>query len=480
MLFGKKPEEMIDSPMLHLLGSGFTQSLDMVAAALGVELDPEKRTHHAFAVAKQPIDSPIGPLQPGTVAAQRFAWEGTVRGEPFVSARTNWFMGDEDLDPAWNFGPEGERFEIEITGDPGLKATFHGLHPESIEAGLQRNPRDRRHGAALRERDSRNRPGKARNQDLSRPSCIRRHGRGSSPRPGWLKRTPGPPRVRTLPGPLRLRTAIRYPEPAPEESVRMPYAHRPIHDADAHVMEAPDWLAPHADPPVRERLAERTLGGLKPGERELFDEFRARHADPEYRSRDEAELMTRKNWAATGSFVKEDRPLALDLLGFRSQLIFNTFLNGQMLVAERADDIAFGYGFARAHNRAMVEFCSADPRLLATGYVPLRDFERSKALARESLDMGCAALLVPSGCPRGHAPSHSGLDSVWAQAQEAGRPVVFHVGGGLRLADNQLLDLAYFENGGPAIPDFPRRRRELPLGGLHGHPDRPPCRPWPR
>ena len=27
----------------------------------------------------------------------------------------------------------------------------------------------------------------------------------------------------------------------------MPYAHRRIHDADAHVMETPDWLQAHAD-----------------------------------------------------------------------------------------------------------------------------------------------------------------------------------------------------------------------------------------
>lgn len=234
----------------------------------------------------------------------------------------------------------------------------------------------------------------------------------------------------------------------------MSYAHRPMHDADAHVMETPDWLAPHADADVRGRLAELSLGGLEPGERELFHKFRERHADPDYRSRDEDELMTRKNWAATGSFVREDRPRAIDMLGFSSQLIFNTFLNGQLLKAERGDDIDFAYGFARAHNRAMIEFCSADPRLLGTGYVPLRDFERSKALARENLEMGCRALLVPSGCPRGHAPSHPGLDPIWAQAQEANLPIVFHVGGGLRLADDHLLDPTYFDNGGPPIRDF--------------------------
>ena len=140
MLFGKTPEEAAASPMIGLLGAGFTQSLDMIAAALGVTLDPEKSTRHEVAVATAPIDSPVGVLRPGTVAAQRFTWEGKVRGEAFVSARTNWYMGDDNLDPAWSFGPEGERFEVEITGDPSVKTTFHGLHPESIEAGLERNP----------------------------------------------------------------------------------------------------------------------------------------------------------------------------------------------------------------------------------------------------------------------------------------------------------------------------------------------------
>ena len=41
--------------------------------------------------------------------------------------------------------------------------------------------------------------------------------------------------------------------------------------------------------------------------------------------------MNRKNWAATGSFLKEDRPRALDLLGVASQLLFNTFLNGHFV-----------------------------------------------------------------------------------------------------------------------------------------------------
>ncbi len=140
MQFGKTPEQARSSPMAKLLGAGFLQSIDLLADALGFAVDAEKRTLHELAVATSPIDSPIGTIQPGLVAAQRFTWQGTVRGEPVITARVNWLMGDGQLEPDWRFGPEGERFEVEVTGDPSVKATFHGLHPESIAAGLVRNP----------------------------------------------------------------------------------------------------------------------------------------------------------------------------------------------------------------------------------------------------------------------------------------------------------------------------------------------------
>ena len=140
MGFGKTPEEAAKSPMLDILGGGFLESVDMVADVLGFALDERKRTGHEVAVATVPIDSPIGPIAPGLVAAQRFTWEATVRGEAVITVRTNWFMGEEGFDPAWSFGPEGERFEVEVCGDPSAKVSFRGWHPESIEAGLKRNP----------------------------------------------------------------------------------------------------------------------------------------------------------------------------------------------------------------------------------------------------------------------------------------------------------------------------------------------------
>ena len=140
MLFGATPEAARESIMPAVLGDGFGQSVRMVAAELGFGIDDELTSVHEMAVATAPIDSPIGAIEPGRVAAQRFRWQATVDGVPVVTAAVNWFMGDEHLDPGWTFGPEGERFEVEVTGDPSTSTTFHGLHPESIAAGLLRNP----------------------------------------------------------------------------------------------------------------------------------------------------------------------------------------------------------------------------------------------------------------------------------------------------------------------------------------------------
>lgn len=242
----------------------------------------------------------------------------------------------------------------------------------------------------------------------------------------------------------------------------MPYVSgRVVHDADAHIMETPTWLRDHADPSVRDRIQPLTLasgnelrqtGDPEEQLRDLeaaFERLRRKHASEAYREVEAEEIMARKNFAATGAFVAEDRGRALDLLGFSSQLVFNTFYNQTLCAAEHGDDADFAYGLARAHNRAMVDFCSVDRRLLAVGYVPLRDFERARAMALEAIEMGCKALMIASACPHGHSPSHVGLDPVWAMAQEARLPIVFHVGGGGR-----LLDPAYFENGLPPVPDF--------------------------
>lgn len=224
---------------------------------------------------------------------------------------------------------------------------------------------------------------------------------------------------------------------------------RVVHDADSHLMETPEMLGEYADPDIRVRLASFDFAGSTGGQSAIVERARILQQDPEFRAGAAEELMLRKNWNAPGSFLREDRPAALDLLGFRTQMVFNTFWSGYLCRLEQGDDVNLAYGAARAHNRALTDFCAVDPRLLATLYVPLMDFERSAAMAEEAIAMGASALLVPSACPRHHSPSHVALDPVWARAEEAGIPIVFHVGGG-----GQLLHPMYFENGRPQVKDF--------------------------
>jgi predicted TIM-barrel fold metal-dependent hydrolase len=237
--------------------------------------------------------------------------------------------------------------------------------------------------------------------------------------------------------------------------------HRLIHDADAHIMETPTWLRDYADPSIRDRIPPLDLSGGnelrqtgEPAEQLLdlaaaFDRLADKHRSVAYVAVEAQEIMNRKNFAATGSFLAEDRPRALDHLGFSSQLLFNTFHNRRLHDWEHGDDIDLAYGVADAHNRGMLEFCSVDERLLSTCYVPLADMARAASTATQLVDAGAAALLVASGCPKGHSPSHTGLDPVWATAQEAGIPIVFHVGG-----TGDLIDYNYFVNGKPMPTDF--------------------------
>ena len=86
---------------------------------------------------------------------------------------------------------------------------------------------------------------------------------------------------------------------------------RLVHDADAHIMETPNWLRDYADPTLRDRIQppgyvnelrqtgdnESQLGDIDAA----FARIVERHRSPEYRAYEAAEIMNRKNFARRGA-----------------------------------------------------------------------------------------------------------------------------------------------------------------------------------
>ena len=228
----------------------------------------------------------------------------------------------------------------------------------------------------------------------------------------------------------------------------MPYIeNRLVHDADSHLMEMSDCLNPYFEKDLLRRFLDHPNLGVRVGNRLAIEDAQKRQRDEEFRADAGKNIMLRKNYDAQGAFLKEDRPAAVDHIGAASQLVFTTFCLGNFGF-DQVGDPDLCYGTATAHNRMMTDFCSVDRRLLATAYIPLEDFDRAIAATKAAIAMGAKALMIPSWCPQDHSPTHTGLFPVWAMAEEAGLPILFHVGG------EDKLNPTYKKNGLPPVPDF--------------------------
>jgi predicted TIM-barrel fold metal-dependent hydrolase len=211
----------------------------------------------------------------------------------------------------------------------------------------------------------------------------------------------------------------------------MSYAQgRIFNDADSHIMELPDFLKAHADPDMRERLPQIRVDAprLQQG---IADAVQRRAQPPER----VAELIALgdqlisgpKGYQALGAFNAHERSQALDLLGFARQLVFATFSAGITFSEQRA--IEERYAAARAHNRAMAEFCAADKRLMGVALLPLDDTALALAELRHAIELGLCAAWIPHRPCGGRSPGHRELDPVWAALAEARLPFLLHVGG---------------------------------------------------
>ncbi len=111
----------------------------------------------------------------------------------------------------------------------------------------------------------------------------------------------------------------------------MTYApsHRPFYDADSHIMELPDFLRDHADPGIRDQIPPVSYSAslVTDEEVELIVANGSRHTPAHVGAQvalGDQLIAQSKEIQALGAFDRDDRSVALDMLGFRKQLVFAT------------------------------------------------------------------------------------------------------------------------------------------------------------
>ena len=215
---------------------------------------------------------------------------------------------------------------------------------------------------------------------------------------------------------------------------------RLIFDSDSHLMELPDFLSAHASQKIKNRLPD-------------FRELLTGQFDPEshagksgHSPENVKKMMALGNnltkgpkWhEALGSFNGTERGLAIDLLGFRRQVIFSSFC--ARLIFDAEDD-ELSYGAAAAHNRAMQEFTRQDERMIGVAMVPLQDPEKALTEINHAIELGLGAIWIAAEAPGGRSPGHPLHERLWSTMAEAGLPFILHVGSAtLQIGDEWMND----------------------------------------
>jgi predicted TIM-barrel fold metal-dependent hydrolase len=211
-------------------------------------------------------------------------------------------------------------------------------------------------------------------------------------------------------------------------------AHRPIYDADSHVMELPNFLRDYADPHLRDEIALVNYNASLVTDEEVAvimqqgGKHSSEHIAAQVALGDQL-IAKSKEIQALGAFDGKDRSVAMDLLGFKKQLVFPTHSVVQPFHPSSKTRVDLRYGAARAVNRHMAAICGDDHRLMGVGVVPLDDPTHAIGELEFALTLGLEAIWVPHRAPIGFAPGHVDLEPFWARLAEAGVPFVLHVGG---------------------------------------------------
>jgi hypothetical protein len=121
-------------PLLKTMSTIFKESMQMLAAGLGIEID-SFRTSHEYALTTEDSQTVPGLIKKGHVGGQHFNYEALVGDRTVIEFKTYWRMA-EKLEPAWDQPMKGLTYVVEIDGDPGVRCVFEPVGERPAELGL--------------------------------------------------------------------------------------------------------------------------------------------------------------------------------------------------------------------------------------------------------------------------------------------------------------------------------------------------------
>tara|TARA_B000000460_G_scaffold113126_1_gene79393 strand:+ start:1992 stop:3203 length:1212 start_codon:yes stop_codon:yes gene_type:complete len=247
----------------------------------------------------------------------------------------------------------------------------------------------------------------------------------------------------------------------------MTYApdNRAFYDADSHVMELPNFIKDYADKEFKDLIPPVSYQASLVTDEEVDEilqnggKHTKEHIANQVALGDEL-IAKSKEIQALGAFDRNDRSTAMDMLGFKKQLVFATHsvvtpfhdLRGkakyvEKLVPKITPELR--YGATRAHNRAMADFCSQDSRLLGVGVIPLHEPQLAMKELDFAIKTGLQAIWIPHYASGERSPGHLELDPFWTKLAREGLPFLLHVGG-----SPLQLDKSWNNNGKPPSKDW--------------------------
>lgn len=134
--FGMSAEEAANRPpaLLGVMSGIFKESMQMVAAGLGFEIE-RFRTSHEYALTTEDAHTTPGLIKKGHVGGQHFNYEALVGDRTVIEFKTYWRMADK-LTPKWEQPMTGLTYIVEIAGEPGVRCVLEPVGERPAELGL--------------------------------------------------------------------------------------------------------------------------------------------------------------------------------------------------------------------------------------------------------------------------------------------------------------------------------------------------------